>query len=115
MNRSPFPRPLPQWAVHRPFLGANASYKAEDLLKGLCVASANDAAIAFAEKLFGSEEVMVQKMNERAQALGCTNTTFVDAVGLKDETVTTARDLALMAKGVMRVQKRVPLYKCIPR
>ena len=78
------------------FLEANASYKAEDLLKGLCVASANDAAIAFAEKLFGSEEVMVQKMNERAQALGCTNTTFVDAVGLKDETVTTARDLACL-------------------
>lgn len=90
------------------FLEANASYKAEDLLKGLCVASANDAAIAFAEKLFGSEEVMVQKMNERAQALGCTNTTFVDAVGLKDETVTTARDLALLAKALCEYRNVFP-------
>lgn len=82
------------------FLEANTAYKAEELLKGLCVASANDAAIAFAEKLFGSEEVMVQKMNEKAQELGCTNTNFADAVGLKDETVTTARDLALIAKAL---------------
>ena len=74
------------------FLEANASYKAADLLKGL----------------FGSEEVMVQKMNERAQALGCTNTTFVDAVGLKDETVTTARDLALMAKALCEYRNVFP-------
>ena len=79
------------------FLEANTAYKAETLVKSLCMASANDAAIALAEKLFGSEEVLVQKMNERAKELGCKQTNFADGVGLSDDTVTSAKDLALIA------------------
>ncbi len=82
------------------FLEPNASYKVEDLLRGLCVASANDAAVAFGEKLFGSKEEMTKKMNEKAAALGCTKTLFADPVGLDDKTVTSAKDLALIARAL---------------
>ena len=90
------------------FLEPNTTYKAEELLKGLCIASANDAAVAFAEKLFGSHEVMVGKMNEKAAELGCASTQFADAVGLSDETVTTARDMAMIAKALCEFRSVFP-------
>lgn len=71
------------------------------LLYGLLMESGNDAAVAIAEHLAGSEARFVQQMNLRAQALGCWNTTFADPHGLSrtDEGhYTTAFDLALMAR-----------------
>ncbi len=76
-----------------------------DLLKSIAVGSANDAAVAVAEYLGGSEEAFVQQMNERAKELGCTGTTFVNPNGLDtdgEETKTTARDLARMSQELIR-------------
>ena len=72
----------------------------DELLKSLTVASANDAAVALAEHLCGSEEAFVAKMNERAKQLGMENTNFENTNGLDDTTVnhvTSARDIALMS------------------
>ncbi|HBI63912.1 MAG TPA: D-alanyl-D-alanine carboxypeptidase [Clostridiales bacterium] len=77
----------------------------DDMLKSIAVASANDAAVAVAEHLGGSEEAFVAQMNARAKELGCTGTTFVNPNGLDtdgEETRTTARDLALISAELLR-------------
>ncbi len=76
-----------------------------DMLKAIAVGSANDAAVAVAEHLGGSEDAFVQRMNERAKELGCTGTTFVNPNGLDtdgEETKTTARDIARMSRELMQ-------------
>lgn len=80
----------------------------DDMLKSIAVASANDAAVAVAEHLGGSEETFVSMMNERAKELGCTGTTFVNPNGLDtdgEETRTTAADLAKMSAELLRHEK----------
>ena len=79
------------------FLEAGDEYKAEELVRAMCMASANDATVALAEKIYGSEELFVAKMNERATQLGCKNTKFDNATGLDTKMTTTARDLSLIA------------------
>jgi D-alanyl-D-alanine carboxypeptidase (penicillin-binding protein 5/6) len=73
------------------------------LLKCVIVASANDASVALAEHLYGSEQLFAQKMNDRARALGATNTHFVNCTGLPASgQYTTARDVALMSRELLR-------------
>lgn len=74
------------------------------LLAGLVMRSGNDAAVAVAEHIAGSEEAFVAKMNARAQELGMANTSFINATGLTDDLdhVASARDLALLAEAAMR-------------
>ena len=82
------------------FLKEGEQMSVDELLKSLTVASANDAAVALAEHLCGSEEAFVAKMNERAKQLGMENTNFENTNGLDDTTVnhvTSARDIALMS------------------
>ncbi|KXZ39937.1 D-alanyl-D-alanine carboxypeptidase (penicillin-binding protein 5/6) [Alkalithermobacter thermoalcaliphilus JW-YL-7 = DSM 7308] len=75
----------------------------ETLIKGIAVASGNDASVAMAEFIYGSEEVFVNKMNERAKELGMTNTNFVNTNGLPVENhYTTAYDIALMSKELLK-------------
>ena len=70
-----------------------------DLIKSIAIASANDAAVAMAEFLAGSEEGFVIKMNEKAKQLGMKNTNFINACGLDaDNHLTTAYDIALMSQ-----------------
>ncbi len=70
-----------------------------DLLKAVCVASGNDAAVALAEYVAGSADIFVEKMNQRAQELGMTDTHFVNCTGLPaDGHVTSAYDIALMSR-----------------
>lgn len=64
------------------FLEAGAEYSVEELIKSITVASANDACVAMAEKLCGSEELFVSNMNEKAKSLGMENTVFVNCTGL---------------------------------
>ena len=64
------------------FLEANGEYLVGELIKSIVVASANDACVAMAEKLYGSESEMVNKMNERSLELGMENTNFVNCTGL---------------------------------
>lgn len=72
-------------------------------LQALIIKSANDVAMMLAEKVGGSEEAFVQKMNETAQRLGMTRTKFVNPNGLPaPEQVTTARDLAKLARAVLK-------------
>ncbi len=79
------------------FLEAGDEYKAEELVRAMCMASANDATVALAEKIYGSEELFVAKMNERSAQLGCKNTVFDTATGLESKTTSTSRDLATIA------------------
>ncbi len=71
----------------------------DHLLKAVCVASANDAAVALAEHIAGSEEAFVMMMNQRAKQLGMQHTNFVNCCGLDAENhYTTARDIAIMSR-----------------
>ncbi|MBE5781164.1 MAG: D-alanyl-D-alanine carboxypeptidase [Clostridiales bacterium] len=83
------------------FLDSGSSYKAEELVKAVSICSANDAAIALAEALYGSETAFVDAMNQRAKGLGAKNTVFTTCTGLDDANAhTTAYDLALFAKAL---------------
>ena len=73
------------------------------LLKGIGIASANDAAVALAEYIGGTEENFVNMMNEKAKGLGCKNTNFKNPHGLdEDEHYTTAYDLSLIARELIK-------------
>ncbi len=77
----------------------------EELLKCVIIASANDAAVALAEKVAGSEEAFVGRMNKRAAELSMANTHFENVTGLDDDTVkhvTSAYDIALMSRELLR-------------
>ena len=81
------------------FLEPNADYKVSELLKSIVVASANDACVAIAEKLCGSEELFVNKMNEKCKELNLQNTKFANCTGLpKPEQFSCAKDVAIMFK-----------------
>ena len=73
------------------------------LLKSMIVGSANDASVAMAELMYGSEEICVDRMNERAKELGMTDTVFANCTGLPAEGQhTTARDIARMTMAMLR-------------
>lgn len=82
------------------FLEAGELQTVDTLLKCIAVASGNDAAVAMAEHIAGSEEAFVALMNQKAEELSMTNTHFVDCCGLtdSDEHHTTARDVAIMSR-----------------
>lgn len=84
-------------------LDAGGNYLASDLIKSIIVASANDASVAMAEYLYGTEESFVAKMNERAKQLGMENTLFTNCNGLPnaDEGMS-ARDVAVMSRELIR-------------
>ncbi len=87
------------------YLEPGESMKAEDLLKSVIIASANDAAVTLAEKTAGSEEAFISRMNERAAELGMNNTHFENATGLDDDTtkhLTSAYDIALMSRELLK-------------
>ncbi len=86
------------------FLDAGVEYKAGDLLKGVIVASANDASVALAERIGGSHSAFVGLMNKRAAELGMKNTLFSCATGLPDsgEQYSTARDVNIMTRELMK-------------
>ena len=90
------------------YLEPGESMKTEDLLKSIIIASANDAALTLAERVAGSEEAFVSRMNERAAELGMKNTNFENVTGLDDNTtnhVISARDIAIMSRELMNHKK----------
>lgn len=90
------------------YLKEGEQMSAEDMIKSVVIASANDAAVALAEHLEGSEEAFVEKMNEKARSLGMTNTNFENTNGLDDTAknhVTSARDIAIMSRELLKHQK----------
>lgn len=93
------------------YLEPNEQQTVETLLKCISVASANDACVAMAEYISGSESDFVKKMNERAAALGMTNTRFVNCCGLDDDNhLTTARDVALMSRELLLNHPQIHEY-----
>lgn len=75
----------------------------EEILKGIAIASGNDAAVAMAEYLAGTEDAFVKLMNDRAQELGMKNTSFKNSTGLPSEGhLSTAYDIALMSKELLK-------------
>ena len=89
------------------FLDAHEKYKVDDLIKGVIVASANDAAVALAETVSGSAEGFVAEMNDKAAELGMTNTKFANPTGLpsENEQYSTARDVNTMTRELIGHEK----------
>jgi len=78
----------------------------DNLLKAICLRSANDASVALGEHISGSIDVFVQRMNEKAKQLGMTNTNFKNATGLPDEEhYSTAYDICLMSRELLNYPK----------
>ena len=85
------------------FLPANGHVKLEDLLKGIAIASGNDAATAMAEYIGGTEENFVSMMNEKVKELGLKNTNFKNPHGLDEANhYTTAYDLSMISKELLK-------------
>lgn len=85
------------------YLEENSTATVEMLLKSIAIGSANDASVAVAEKIGGTESNFVNMMNKRAKELGAVNTTFKNPHGLDEEGhLTTAHDLALIAKELIK-------------
>lgn len=88
------------------FLETNSTVKVSELIKGVSIASANDAAVALAEKIGGSVEKFVEMMNEKAATLGLENTHFVNPHGLDTEGhLSSAHDMAVMAQSLISHDK----------
>jgi len=85
------------------FIEVDKYVSVDDLLKGMIVQSGNDASVALAEYVAGSEDAFAQLMNQYAERLGMSGSHFVNSTGLPNENhYTTARDLAVLARALIR-------------
>ena len=85
------------------FIMINDQVSVENLLKGIIIASGNDACVALAEGIAGSEENFAEMMNEKAGEIGMTSTNFTNASGINDpDNISTVRDIALMSKYLIK-------------
>ena len=90
------------------FIMINDQVSVEDLLKGIIIASGNDACVALAEGIAGSEENFADMMNEKAGEIGMTSTNFTNSSGINDpDNVSTVRDIAIMSKYLIQ---NYPIY-----
>ena len=88
------------------FLETNEMMTVEDLVKGICIASGNDATVALAEKIAGTEKAFVKLMNDKAKSLGLRNTNFMNSTGLDTEGhYSSAHDMSVMARELVRHEK----------
>ena len=97
------------------FLEEGEMQSVETLIKCIVIASGNDASVAMAEHISGSEEEFVRRMNDRAAGLGMKNTHFVDCCGLTDseEHYTSARDIAIMSRELIVKYPKILEYSSI--
>ena len=90
------------------FIMVNDQVSVEDLLKGIIIASGNDACVALAEGIAGSEENFAEMMNEKADEIGMSSTNFTNSSGINDpDNISTVRDIALMSKYLI---SNYPIY-----
>ena len=90
------------------FIMVNDQVSVEDLLRGIIIASGNDACVALAEGIAGSEENFADMMNEKAGEIGMTSTNFTNSSGINDpDNISTVRDIALMSKYLI---KNYPIF-----
>ena len=109
------PVPVSEHAYHmggsQIWLEPGEQFTLDEMLKAICVSSANDAAVAVAELVDGSETAFVQQMNARAAELGMEHTTFRNACGLDTEGhLSTARDVAIMSRTILNTCPEVLHY-----
>ena len=109
------PVPVSEHAYHmggsQIWLEPGEQFTLDEMIKAICVSSANDAAVAVAELVGGSEQGFVQSMNARAAELGMTNTVFHNACGLDTEGhLSTARDVAVMSRYILNTCPEVLHY-----
>ncbi len=98
----------------RIYLDEGEEMTLDDILKSISIPSANDAAVALAEHISGSEEAFVKLMNERAEKLGLKNTHYVTASGLDaDGHYSTARDISVLAREIMLKHPRIMQHAAI--
>ena len=96
------------------WLKENEQMTVSDMLKAVCVVSANDCAVALAEQIAGSEDAFVERMNQRAKELGMNDTTFKNATGLPAQGhVTSAYDIALMSRELILHHPDIRQYTTI--
>lgn len=96
------------------FFEAGEQQTVQDMIKCIEIASGNDAAVAMAEHIAGSEQAFVDMMNERAAELGMVNTHFENACGLEAEGhLTTARDIAIMSRELLHNHPEIKDYSTI--
>ena len=96
------------------WLDTTETLSVDEMLKAICVVSANDCTVAMAEYLSGSEEAFVQKMNERAKELGMNDTVFKNCHGIDEEGhVTSSYDIALMSRELMKNHSKITNYTTI--
>ena len=85
------------------FIMVNDEVSVEDLLKGIIIASGNDACVALAEGIAGSEDNFAQMMTEKALEIGMNNTNFTNSSGINDpNNISTVRDIAIMSKYLIK-------------
>jgi len=85
------------------FIMINDQVSVEDLLKGIIIASGNDACVALAEGIAGSEENFAEMMNEKAGEIGMSSTNFTNSSGINDpDNISTVKDIALMSKYLIK-------------
>ena len=90
------------------FIMINDQVSVEDLLKGIIIASGNDACVALAEGIAGSEENFADMMNEKAGEIGMTSSNFTNSSGINDpDNISTVKDIALMSKHLIQ---NYPIY-----
>ncbi|MDA9703610.1 D-alanyl-D-alanine carboxypeptidase [Candidatus Pelagibacter bacterium] len=90
------------------FIMINDQVSVEDLLKGIIVASGNDACVALAEGIAGSEENFAEMMNEKAEEIGMVSSNFTNSSGINDpDNISTVRDIAIMSKYLIQ---NYPVY-----
>ena len=88
------------------FLEENELMSVQDLIKGICIASGNDATVALAEKIAGTESAFVSLMNQKATSLGLKETHFVNSTGLDAENhYSSAYDMSIIAKELVKHEK----------
>lgn len=96
------------------WLDQTETLSVHEMLKAICVVSANDCTVAMAEYLAGSEELFVQKMNERAKELGMNDTTFKNCHGIdEDGHLTSSYDISLMSKELLQNHPSITNYTTI--
>lgn len=96
------------------WLDSTETLSVEEMLKAICVVSANDCTVAMAEYLCGSEELFVQKMNERAIELGMNDTTFKNCHGIdEDGHLTSSYDISLMSRELLMNHPDITKYTTI--
>ena len=97
------------------YLEEGETQKAETMIKCIVIASGNDASVAMAEHLAGTEQTFVEQMNQRAEKLGMKNTHFVDCCGLTEskDHYTTPYDIALMSRELIRNHPDIRQYTTI--